>query len=386
MNILYITRSDCLKPISGGAQRSYQLYNALKELGNVYVIQISNEVKKINDYYWQLPIVQQSGFKRIINLIWCKIFCIISKELVFYYFPFPNNLENENIYKDVKFDSVVVRYLNNVGIFHFWKYGPLYVDIDDYPMQVFDTVIADKINRIQRFFAKNVQKFFTWLCMRKVTGAWIANPNQYKMISNIKKSAVLCNLPIVDTKSNYFATSGLESYIFTVGLMSYEPNYEGVDSFLSNVWPKVQKKFPQLKYLIIGKGTPEKLTIKWRSIPGVKIMGFVDDLEPIYRNSLATVVPVQSGGGTCIKTIESLAYGRICFTTVFGARGVLSELPKDNEIGLFVYNNENEFIDYMKKILENSIFRNTCEEKNINYYKRNYSFEIFKSSVQKVLN
>jgi hypothetical protein len=40
----------------------------------------------------------------------------------------------------------------------------------------------------------------------------------------------------------------------------------------------------------------------------------------------------------------------------------------------------------MKKILENSIFRNTCEEKNINYYKRNYSFEIFKSSVQKVLN
>ena len=143
-----------------------------------------------------------------------------------------------------------------------------------------------------------------------------------------------------------------------------------LDSFLTNIWPKVREKFPELEYLIIGKGIRIELTKKWFRISGVRILGFVDDLEAIYINSLATVVPINSGGGTCIKTLESLAHGRICFSTLFGARGIISETINNNSLGLFIFNNEREFINYLEKIVSNSIFRNSCEKANMNFIRK----------------
>ena len=385
MNILYIINTQLQNLTSGSGQRTYLLYNSLRELGEVYVLEIASDFRKINDLYYCSPIIPQKGIKRIINSIWCRGINLICKKLVFYYLPFANKIDINKIYHNIKFDAVVVRYLNNIGHLHCWLYGPLYVDVDDYPLEVFDTSIAQKNNNIRNFIARNIQKLFVWLCLRKVKGAWIANPEQYEKISFIKKSEILKNLPILDNNYIYKATSGFEKYIFTVGLMSYEPNYYGVDSFLTNIWPKVREKFPELEYLIIGKGIPIELTKKWFRISGVRILGFVDDLEAIYINSLATVVPINSGGGTCIKTLESLAHGRICFSTLFGARGIISETINNNSLGLFIFNNEREFINYLEKIVSNSIFRNSCEKANMNFIRKYYSFNMFKSNVRQVI-
>lgn len=71
-------------------------------------------------------------------------------------------------------------------------------------------------------------------------------------------------------------------YIFTVGLMSYRPNYEGVDSFLMKIWPQVHSLYPALKYKVVGKGLPDRYAQKWLAIPGVQVLGFVDDIRSVY--------------------------------------------------------------------------------------------------------
>ena len=48
------------------------------------------------------------------------------------------------------------------------------------------------------------------------------------------------------------------------------------------------------------------------ALPNVEVSGFVQDLPPVYERAAFTVAPIYWGGGTKIKVLESLAYGRTC--------------------------------------------------------------------------
>ena len=116
----------------------------------------------------------------------------------------------------------------------------------------------------------------------------------------------------------------------------------------------------------------------------MKYLGFVDNLEALYENTLATVVPVYSGGGTCIKTLEAMAYSRTCLSTKFGARG-LAEDVIDGEKGILLFDNAESFISAYEKIL--NIKR--CEE----FEKQgrltitsNYSVDSFNKAVDDIIS
>ena len=136
----------------------------------------------------------------------------------------------------------------------------------------------------------------------------------------------------------------------SVGMMAYEPNFLGVDRFLAQIWPDVRKAYPDLECRIVGPGLPEACLRKWRAIPGVRYLGPVDDLSVQYAAALAVVVPVDMGGGTCIKTREALAYARVCLSTEFGARGL--DLQDSKTHGLLVYHDAEEFMAGLKDALD----------------------------------
>ena len=117
---------------------------------------------------------------------------------------------------------------------------------------------------------------------------------------------------------------------------------------------------------------------------GVKVLGYVEDLVPIYENCLASVVPVDSGGGTCIKTLESLAYGRICLSTQFGARGFNKGDIAKNNLGLFIYEMADEFLRYLHQMINDEVARENFERANVAYFESHYSFNSFLESVRKV--
>ena len=387
MNILYIVPHDVGSCRFGSEQRTHLLYKSLLEIGDVYVAQVSDETVKVRDCHWKIAPCRPKGLKRLICSVWWRMAGLVCKRLVLIYSPVAYKLDIGHVYPNIRFDAVVVRYLYNVGLTHCWSLGDLYADIDDYPMQVFETTVAKDFGCVRRLFARLLQRMMVWLCIRKLTGAWIANPDQLPLISGVKKSGVLRNMPIVNLPQNRAAgnTAKRGNYLFTVGLMGYEPNYKGVDSFLRNVWPSVKAAFPHLEYWIAGKGAPEELSGVWSSMTGVKVLGYVEDLLQLYENCLASVVPVDSGGGTCIKTLESLAYGRICFSTRFGARGFCKSDVDKNKLGLFIYKTADDFRYYLKMIIADEILRMNFERQNALYFSSNYSFDSFVGSVRKVL-
>ena len=79
--------------------------------------------------------------------------------------------------------------------------------------------------------------------------------------------------------------------------------------------------------------------------------GYVDDLSETYRNAAFSIAPIHSGGGSNIKILESLAYGRVCVTTPRCADAFKSDL---GNAGLRIAQDDADFaqrcIDWLNDI------------------------------------
>lgn len=111
--------------------------------------------------------------------------------------------------------------------------------------------------------------------------------------------------------------------IGVVADFSYPPNFEGLDWFLSKVWPAIPFDF---ELRIFGPVAP-KLELP----PGVKFEGYVPLIASIYSSLDITVAPIFRGAGVKNKVVESLMAGRPVLTTEEGSAGI----PETS--GLFIF-------------------------------------------------
>lgn len=128
--------------------------------------------------------------------------------------------------------------------------------------------------------------------------------------------SVLPNIPFGDIEPLPQPRTVSATILF-VGSLWYAPNREGVDWFVRKVWPRIRLVMPHATLRLVGGASPE-IRAPWAGIPGVEVPGFVEDLVEEYRQAAFTIAPIWHGAGTSIKILESLAYGRICVTTIIG--------------------------------------------------------------------
>jgi glycosyltransferase involved in cell wall biosynthesis len=104
------------------------------------------------------------------------------------------------------------------------------------------------------------------------------------------------------------------------GLMSYQPNIDGVAYFIENIWPRIADAHPQARFKVIGGSPPASLTAL--AGPRIEFTGFVPDLRPHLAEAAAVVVPLRLGGGTRLKIVEAMAMGKAVVSTSLGAEGI----------------------------------------------------------------
>lgn len=323
MNVLYVALDDPRLTNCGSCQRTHYLWEALKRLGTVYTVVGSGAAGEVpidaGDNIHLVRYRPQSALTRFA----CRWFSRFTK---YGSWPFRDaeTFRRRIGWADVKFDAVVVRCIGPTAAATAWKIAPTFVDIDDMPLLAFRNFLVKTLPFGCRTFGHILMAWWQGYVLRKCTGVWVVKSEDEAYLPKGLPCAVLPNLAR-PAPASYRIGGRQERLLMSVGLMGYSPNYQGVDWFVENVWKKFQAKHPEWRYAIAGRGAPESFCQRWSSVPGVDVLGFVDDLDELYERATAVVAPIFSGAGTCIKIVESALHGRKTFVTPFAVRGIAAD-------------------------------------------------------------
>jgi glycosyltransferase involved in cell wall biosynthesis len=103
---------------------------------------------------------------------------------------------------------------------------------------------------------------------------------------------------------------GFESrsgFLFVGQLLGKDsPNYEGLTWFLRLVWPAIIEALADATLTIAGALPADN---KELLVPGVRLLGRVEDLAPIYDQARVFIAPSRFAAGLPIKILEAAAAG-----------------------------------------------------------------------------
>ncbi|HLL73873.1 MAG TPA: glycosyltransferase [Pyrinomonadaceae bacterium] len=106
-----------------------------------------------------------------------------------------------------------------------------------------------------------------------------------------------------------------------VGNFAHRPNLDGVHFFMREVFPAVRERLPGVTFDMAGPDPPAEVRA-YESVEGVRVLGYVPDLEPLLARARVFVAPVRFGAGVKGKIGEALAHGLPVVTTAVGAEGM----------------------------------------------------------------
>lgn len=91
-----------------------------------------------------------------------------------------------------------------------------------------------------------------------------------------------------------------------LGVMNYRPNIDAVRWFVRSCWPAVRKECPDAVFRIVGRW-PCRAVRRLARVPGVVVVGEVQDVAPELDRFDVSVAPLRIACGLQNKTLEAMA-------------------------------------------------------------------------------
>jgi len=110
-----------------------------------------------------------------------------------------------------------------------------------------------------------------------------------------------------------------EGLVF-IGNYNHQPNQDAVFYFVENVLPKIHAQLPKVCLYLIGSYMTEKM--KALASETIKVIGWVDKVEPEFAKRRVFVSYLRYGAGMKGKLGQALSLGLPVVTTTIGAEGM----------------------------------------------------------------
>lgn len=109
-------------------------------------------------------------------------------------------------------------------------------------------------------------------------------------------------------------------HLLFVGNFRHRPNTDAVHFFVREVLPLVRQELAGVELLLVGDNAPPEFAAYLTE--GVRLLGYVPDIEPVFARARVFVAPIRFGAGVKGKIGEALSYGLPVVTTTIGAEGM----------------------------------------------------------------
>lgn len=141
-----------------------------------------------------------------------------------------------------------------------------------------------------------------------------------------------------------------------VGPFRYAPNLEAMELFINNLWPALRSKYPEIKLQILAGLEDSIAFVDEHPVfqqPGIELVDTTDRVNEYLDSATLVINPLEGIRGSCLKTIEALACGRICISTRDAARG----LDAYGFTNLKIAENWAEFLALIQRYLDDDSLR-----------------------------
>ena len=116
--------------------------------------------------------------------------------------------------------------------------------------------------------------------------------------------------------------------VLFVGSFRHWPNIVAFENLCEDIMPRVWAKIPSAVLRVVAGPNHERFRRMLRPSPTrqldqrVQVVGFVEDLRPLYARASVVVSPLAISSGTNIKVLEAMACGKAMVSTPLGCTGL----------------------------------------------------------------
>ena len=379
MKALFLTNRVPFPPKSG---YSIVVYNTIKGLLNLEVDVTLFSINP-NKYRVDTDDIYDPVFERIsfhsyeldteVN-VWGAFFNIFSNESynVSRFFDDDAAKLLENILRETEFDIIqfeglfVVPYLDLVKTYSkarlIYRAHNIVFDVWE---RFADTEKFTPRRKYLQFLARRLKAYETEQINRFHQIFAISEPDRQSIV-RFGCETNLEVFPVALDFGRYIADPSKTSFptLFHLGAMDWLPNREGLEWFLDEIWPDIEKLNSELRFYIAGKNMQRQF-FEYDS-DNVVVEGDVFDAMEFMNSKAIMIVPLLSGSGMRVKIIEGMAMRKCIIATTMAVEGIECQHGRD----ILIANTPDEFYrsilqclthpNKWKEIGENA--RNTVEK------------------------
>ena len=335
MKILLITKRIPFPPNSGYPIVVYNTIKGLLQLGADITLFSLNPKK----WYTEIEDIYDPIFKQIkchaadldvdVN-VWSAFFNIFTNESysVSRYFSDDVARQLENLLRENTFDIIQFE-----GLF-----VTPYLDIvktNSHAKLIYRThnveyMLLERLSLSEKFLVRRKYLAFLAQRLKAYETDQINRFHQIFVISEPDRQSILrfgCKVPM----SVFPVAIDLEKYkidksktsfptLFHLGAMDWRPNQEGLEWFLDDIWPDIEKLNKDLRFYIAGKNM-QKHFFEYDS-ENLIVEGEVFDAVEFINSKAIMIVPLISGTGMRVKIIEGMAMKKCIIATTTAAEGI----------------------------------------------------------------
>ncbi|HEV7893700.1 MAG TPA: glycosyltransferase [Pyrinomonadaceae bacterium] len=205
---------------------------------------------------------------------------------------------------------------------------------------------------------------------------WCASSADEEFMRRLSPGIVAAVVPTIHPRRERGLPFEKREHILFVGNFRHRPNADAVHFYAREVLPRVRESLPNVELLLVGDNAPEEFA-EYEGA-GVRVLGYVPDIEPVFARARVSAAPLRFGAGINGKIGEALAHGLPVVTTNIGAAGLAL---RDGEEALIADSPEDLAAATVRLYTDAALWRR-LSEKGYEHVERHFSPRV----VRKVVN
>jgi len=149
---------------------------------------------------------------------------------------------------------------------------------------------------------------------------WVVSDYEVDVLRRENASLRIEIIPTIHRIRETVPPFGERRDLLFLGGFKHQPNESAVLYFVNDILPLIKREILGVRLLVVGSNVPP--TVRRLEAEDVVIVGYVNDVAPVFDSARVFVAPLRYGAGLKGKIGESLACGLPVVTTTIGAEGM----------------------------------------------------------------